>query len=243
MYQVKEEQVLMVTEEDLKQMEAQGCDVSMYREVKKKADAFSITMCKKLEEIAKTPRNPDGEVVKGICKPVYFLNMLFKKKSYVEAAVNAPLVYGRIVQAHNCLFEVDITGNNINIPTVLVFAVDEKHRTDTELLKQIADKLSHYKQIANSKSGSYKDIPDDCVDIIKNLIDVMSQFCLPVPKSLAGDAEIWCVTCLIAGAKYIPYKRAPKDKLLPFIMKTPPVKSRQYADLLIVSGDLYREDY
>ena len=36
MYQVKEEQVLMVTEEDLKQMEAQGCDVSMYREVKRK---------------------------------------------------------------------------------------------------------------------------------------------------------------------------------------------------------------
>ena len=243
MFQIKEEQWLLVTEEQLNQMEAQGGDVSMYREIRRKADTFSVTLCEKLEEIAKTPRDPNGEVVKGICKPIHFFDMLLKRKSYVEAAVNAPLVYGRIVQAHNCLFEVDCTGNNFNVPAVLVFAVDEKHRTDAELLKQIADKLSHYKQIANSKSGDYKDIPGDCVDIIKNLIDERSNFCLPVPENLAGGAEVWCATCIIADAKYIPYKRAPKDRLLPFIVKTPPNKNRSGADLLIVSGDLYRENY
>ena len=243
MYQVKEEQILMVTEEELKSLEAQGGDVSMYREVQKKAETFSITMCKKLDEIAKTPRNPDGEVVKAICKPVHFFEMLLKKKAYVEAAVNAPLIYGRIVQAHNCIFEVDYAGKNFNVPAVLVFAVDEKHRTDAGLLKQIADKLSNYKQIASKQSGGYKDAPDGCSKIIGNLIDVTSQFCLPVPESLAGDAEVWCATCLIADAKYIPYKRAPKDRLLPFIMKTPPNQKQRYADLLIVSGDLYRENY
>ena len=95
MFQIKEEHML-VSEEQLKQMEAMGSDVSMYREIKKKADAFSITICEKLGEIAKTPRNE--KVVKAICKPVYFLDMILKRKAHIEAAINAPLVYGCIVQ-------------------------------------------------------------------------------------------------------------------------------------------------
>jgi len=240
MFQIKEEHML-VSEEQLKQMEAMGSDVSMYREIKKKADAFSITICEKLGEIAKTPRNE--KVAKAICKPVYFLDMILKRKAHIEAAINAPLVYGCIVQAHNSLFQVDYTGNNYNIPAVLVFAADEKHHTDAELLKQIANKLFNYKKIASEQRGNSENVPDDCRDIIKNLLDTRSTFCLPVPESLSGDAKVWCATSLIADAKYIPYKRAPKDRLLPFIMKTLPCKNRKGADLLIVSGNLYRENH
>lgn len=242
MFQVKEEQVLMLTEEQMTQMENQGVDLTAYREIRKKADDFSITMCEKLKEIEKTPRDQNGQVVKGICKPVHFFDMLLKKKAYVDAAVNGPLVYGCIVQANNCLFKADYTGNNFNVPAVVVFAMDEKHRTDAEFLKQIAAKLCDYKDVAGDQRSASPNIPDDCRDIIRNLFDVMSQFCLPVPESLAGNADVWCATCLISDAKYIPYKRAPKDKLLPFIVKTPPNKKQRNADLLLVIGDLYRGD-
>lgn len=243
MYQVKEEQVLMLTEEQITQMESQGGDMSSYREIRKKADEFSITKCEKLKDIEKTPRDADGEVVKMVCKPVHFLEMLLKKKSFVDAAVNGPLVYAGIVQAHNCLFQVDYAGQNFNIPTVFVFAMDEKHRTDAAFITQIVNKLRQYKAAAGDFDGIAKEVPDDCRDIIRNLFDVQSQFCLPVPAALTDGADVWCATHNVCNAKYIPYTRAPKDRLLPFIVKTPPNKKQRNADLLLVPGQLYRGEH
>lgn len=228
-----------LTEEDIKQLENQGCDVTELRAklAKKKAEEEerkqreqeerenfqNPTNLDKLKLYASTPRSMDTPFFKAVAgsEPWFFKNSW--KKKYTEA----PLVYAAVVQANSDLW---MPGNNEYYPAVFVFALDEKHIHDTKWLRQMAEEIYDL-QDANS-------LPDDCRKLIETLRDECSEFCFRIGKSICGDADAWCATYKFDKQVDLPRKALPSDKIVPFLLKSTP-KENQFVDFKLIPADFY----
>lgn len=215
------------TEEDLVALEKQGCDVSEYRakiaarDQKEKAasdarfssdplDHSALENPIQLEKLAPydhTPRDINSDFVKAVAGKL----PLFGKDSHMQGVVDNPLIYTAVVQANQALWT---PGSQENLPAVLVFAMDDGHRTNVPWLKSMAKTIADLKESAN--------IPDDCRKLIASLRDDQSIFCWKVGASISGGADAWCVVYSFEKQANLPKKSLPTEGIVPFILKKVP---------------------
>lgn len=214
------------TEEDLVALEKQGCDVSEYRAKiaardQKISQAYNARFSSEptasvienpiqLEKLAPynyTPRDMNSDFSKAVAgKPP-----IFGKDKYLQSIKDHPLIYTAIVQANQSLWG---PGNNDNLPAVLVFAMDDAHRTNISWLKSTAKAIVDLKESA--------DVPDDCRKLIASLRDDQSIFCWKVGASISGEADAWCVVHSFEKQSDLPRKALPTEGIVPFILKKAP---------------------
>lgn len=228
-----------MTEEDINEMEAQGCDVSELRkkladkeEAKKEAerrqqeerDNFkNTTRLEKLNPYLQTPRDMETPFFKAVAGNAPWLFKGSWRKKYTEG----PIVFASVVQANNALW---MPGNNDFYPAVFVFALDKQHMHDTNWLTQMA------KKIGEMADGSI--VPNDCRKLIETLRDEQSEFCFRIGKSVCGDADAWCATYKFNKQSVLPRKALPSDGIVPFVLKAKPVEN-QFVDFKVIPSDFY----
>lgn len=138
---------------------------------------------------------------------------LLGKDKKIKAAVQAPLVYGMIVQANDYLYK----PNTSPLPAVVVIAPDAAHATDIQWLNRVANGI---KQLKNSA-----DVPADQWKLIKSLRVGGGYFCCKIGASLAGDVDAWCATTDVS-AKLLPQTYLPSLGLVPFLLTKEPEENR-----------------
>ena len=228
-----------MTEEDLKEMEAQGCDVTelraklskrkaeeeeLERRMEEEREAFqNPTDLDKLAPYARTPRSMDTPFFKAVAGNAPWLFKDRWKKKYTEA----PLIYAAVVQANTDLW---MPGNNDYYPAVFVFALDEEHIRNNEWLTELASIIHDLKDAAR--------LPDDCRKLIETLRDDTSGFCFRIGRSICGEADAWCATYKFDKQTKLPRKALPSDGIVPFLLKSKPVEN-QFVDFKLIPSELY----
>lgn len=229
-----------MTEEDIAKMEQQGYDVSSLRRKREETAAQEVaaeaafaaqrkatavaTDLNKLSAYRSLPRSSESDFFRDVAGKA----PLFGKDKWREKYMNAPLVYGAVVQANSDLW---LPGQGDYLPGVFVFALDSAHIHDVEWLKATAEKINEMKQAST--------IPADCKEFMDILRDDQSQFCFPLSTSLAPGAEAWCVTYQFTKQTVLPGNRLPEDGVVPFLLETPP-KKQIPVQLAVVPGSYYR---
>lgn len=228
-----------LTEEDIKEMEAQGHDVT---EIRKKLDAKkaaeeeeerrrqeerdnfkNTTRLEKLNPYLQTPRDMETPFFKAVAGNAPWLFKGSWRKKYTEG----PIVYAAVVQANNALW---MPGNNDFFPAVFVFALDKEHIHDTEWLSQMANKIG---ELADSSS-----VPNDCQKLIETLRDSQSEFCFRIGKSVCGNADAWCATYKFEKQSALPRKALPSNGMVPFVLKAKPVEN-QFVNFKLIPAEFY----
>lgn len=229
----------LMTEEDIKKMEAQGCDVTELRakrakqkqeeqeteqkQEEKRAAFQNPTALDKLNPYTRTPRSMDTPFFKAVAGNAPWLFKDRWKKKYTEA----PLIYAAVVQANTALW---MPGNNEYYPAVFVFALDDKHIRNSEWLKNIAEEIHALKNAVS--------LPDDCRKLIETLRDDSSGFCFRIGRSICGDANAWCATYTFDKQTELPRKALPSDGILPFLLKSAP-EVNQFVDFKLIPSQFY----
>jgi hypothetical protein len=240
------------TDEQFEEYERTGMDMSAYRQIREDyraeqqklvdANKAAIDMGK-LDKYKNIPRSADGFV-----DAVAAFNVISSDKERQQLE-DAPLVYGRVVQANNALF----TPNDDSIGAtgiVFLFALDEAHRYDEAWLAKTAERISEMKEsvdknepkgaffsigkmleldkkgvVANMKEAKKLEIvPEDCREFIKALRDHQSSFYFPLGKSLSGDADAWCATYWLDKPSKLPMTFIPYSRIIPFLVSAKPQK-------------------
>lgn len=230
-----------MTEEEIKQLEAQGCDVAELRakrteqqKMEEKAEqereeeraAFqNPTALDKLAPYTRTPRSMDTPFFKATAGSAPWLFKDRWQKKYTEA----PLIYAAVVQANTALW---LPGNNEGYPAVFVFALDEKHIRNSEWLKETAEMIYELQEADR--------LPDDCCKLIETLRDESSAFCFRIGRSVCGDADAWCATYEFDKQTDLPCKALPSDRIVPFLLKSAPVEN-QFVDFKLIPSEFYIE--
>lgn len=228
-----------MTEEEIKQLETQGCDVTELRakraEQQKKEEkakqeweetraAFQNPIAlDKLDSYTRIPRSMDTPFFKATAgSPPWLFKDRWQKK-YTEA----PLIYAAVVQANTALW---LPGNNEHYPAVFVFALDEKHIRNSEWLKKTAETIYELQDADR--------LPDDCRKLIETLRDESSAFCFRIGSSVCGDADAWCATYEFDKQSDLPRKALPSDRIVPFLLKSAPVEN-QFVDFKLIPSEFY----
>lgn len=228
-----------MTEEEIKQLEAQGCNVAELRakrteqqkmeeeakqEWEEERAAFqNPTALDKLAPYTCIPRSMDTPFFKATAGSAPWLFKDRWQKKYTEA----PLIYAAVVQANTALW---LPGNNENYPAVFVFALDEKHIRNSEWLKETAETIYGLQDADR--------LPDDCCKLIETLRDESSAFCFRIGRSICGDADAWCATYEFDKQIDLPRKALPSDRIVPFLLKSAPVEN-QFVDLKLIPSEFY----
>lgn len=228
-----------LTEEDINQLEKQGCDVSGLREnlatrkesakeelrcEQEERDSFqNTTSLNKLKPYLQTPRDMETPFFKALAGNAPWLFKDRWKKKYTES----PIVYAAVVQANKALW---MPGNNDYYPAVFVFALDKEHMHDVEWLTEMAGKVG---EMADSSA-----VPQDCRKLIETLRDDQSEFCFPIGKSVCGNADAWCATYKFGKQSELPRKALPSDGIVPFLLKAKPVEN-QFVDFKLIPYEFY----
>lgn len=228
-----------MTEEEIKQLETQGCDVTELRakraeqqKIEEKAKqeweetraAFQNPIAlDKLDSYTRIPRSMDTPFFKATAgSPPWLFKDRWQKK-YTEA----PLIYAAVVQANTALW---LPGNNEHYPAVFVFALDEKHIRNSEWLKKTAETIYELQDADR--------LPDDCRKLIETLRDESSAFCFRIGSSVCGDADAWCATYEFDKQSDLPRKALPSDRIVPFLLKSAPVEN-QFVDFKLIPSEFY----
>ena len=231
-----------LTIEQIEEQERQGMDMSEYRiiyeehqaEKQRFMDAIDLSKLDKIKNV-RTPEFID-EVAK-------FNKLSDKKKPLLE---QAPLVYGKVVQAHHALYEAN-PKNKDGGGIVFLFALDDAHRYDEEWLTKTAQRISEMKESFLDKPkttaekifsflklddnllfsltiGSMlekkraKFLPEDCRDFIRILSMDSSTFGLQLGETLNDGAVAWCATYSLWDQSKLPMAQIPHNKIIPFLL-------------------------
>ncbi|MCL1938074.1 MAG: hypothetical protein FWF52_06745 [Candidatus Azobacteroides sp.] len=238
-----------LTLEQIEEYERKGMDMSEYRrqyeenraakqkEMQERMDAIAL---EKLDAY-KNARSAEDAFIVDVAK---FNKLSDKEKSKLELA---PLVYGRVVQAHWELFKPNANDKYAR-GIVFLFALDDAHRYNEEWLAKTANRISEMKEsvdknqskgIGNTlinlfnleknaivasivESQKLKTVPEDCRELIKTLRNDRSSFCFPLSKTLADDADAWCATYTLDKASKLPQSRIPYNRIIPFLLSEQP---------------------
>jgi len=235
-----------LTLEQIEEQERQGVDMSEYRiiyeenqaEKQRVVDAIDLSKLDKIKNV-RTPEFID-EVAK-------FNKLSDKKKTLLE---NAPLVYGRVVQAHSALYQSN-PKNKDGGGIVFIYALDDAHRYDEEWLAKTANRISEMKDsYDNQPEGMMekilrflklsdgllytitvgnmiekkkaKSLPEDCRDFIRTLSNDSSSFGLKLGESLNDGADAWCATYSLGDQNKLPMAQIPHNKIIPFLLTENP---------------------
>jgi hypothetical protein len=167
-------------------------------------DSINAIDLGKLERYKKA-RSAEDAFVNDVAK---FNGIPDKRKSELELA---PLVYGRVVQAHHALYE---PGDTDQAGIVLVFALDEAHSYDEAWLAKTAERISEMK---NSDT-----VPPDCKKFIETMRDDRSYFCVKLGESLSEGADAWCATYWVKRQSQLPLGYIPHNRIIPVLLSTLP---------------------
>lgn len=188
----------------------------------KEARESRVYNLEKLDPYKQVPRD-DSQFVTDVAGKA----PLFGKAKWKTTFLNAPIIYGKVVQANSDLWD---PGTGKDLPAVIVFALDDQHIYNIEWLTEIADKI---KQLKNSN-----DIPKDCSKFIKTLRDDQSYFCFKVGASVAGDANAWCGTFSLPDQSLLPNSALPGNGIVPFLLTEDP-KENRFLQLKMIPGKYY----
>jgi len=170
-----------------------------------------------------------------------------KKKQLLE---QAPLVYGRVVQAHHALFKSN-PKNKDGGGIVFLYALDDAHRYDEEWLAKTANRISEMKESAQNQPdttvekifrllglkdnfiysitvGSAQEkkkvnfLPEDCREFIRTLCLDTSKFSFKLGESLSGGADAWCATYSLWDQSKLPMAQIPFNRIIPFLLTDQP---------------------
>ena len=228
-----------ITEEQINEMEAQGCDVSDLRkkladkqeqaeeeerrQQEERDDFKNTTRLDKLSPYLQTPRDMETPFFKAVAGSAPWLFKGSWKKKYTEG----PIIYASVVQANSALW---MPGNNEYYPAVFVFALDKAHIHDVAWLKQMAERIG---ELADGAI-----VPNDCRKMIETLRDSHSEFCFRIGKSVCGDADAWCATYKFDKQSALPRKALPSDGIVPFLLKAKPVED-QFVNFKLIPAEFY----
>jgi hypothetical protein len=213
-----------LTLEQIEEYERQGLDMSPYRKMREdKAaaqqklidDSINAMDLGKLDPYKKA-RSAEDTFVTDVAK---FNGISNKNKARLELA---PLVYGRVVQAYNALY--DPKENTDNAGIVFVFALDDTHRYDEAWLAKTAERISEMKE-----GGT---VPPDCKEFIETLRDDHSYFCVKLGESLSEGADTWCVTYWVKEQSQLPLGYIPHCRIIPFLLSTLPTHNNVEIELI-----------
>jgi hypothetical protein len=241
------EQARNMTLEQIEEMEKQGTDMSWYRSVweemqeeKRRAmDALDLGM---LDKYKRVPRSAGDDFVNEVAK---FNKLSDKKKLKLE---QAPLVYGRVVQAHTSLFAPN-PNNKDGGGIMFVYATDDAHCYDEEWLAKTAARISDMKAsvVENKPKGilmmllrlfnlednifvsSYlekqrvKIAPEDCRNLMGRVCNDRSSFCLKLPETLSDGATAYCATYTLWDQSKLPMAHIPLNKIIPLLLIDQPL--------------------
>ena len=202
--EAQDQYVMALTDEAIEEMAKGGQNVDMlykHREEARKRHEEKMkneVHLERLDEYKNTPRDPKTAFAKKAIKTGMFGSN--------GNTVDAPLVYGAVVQAQSSLWK---PFRNNNSGMVVVFTLDEKYKYDIEWLTQMANKISETKK---------EEVDQDMQTIKENLLNTRSIFCNKVGKSMAGDVEVWCGTYIVKDTKMLPKMFIPNNKILPFLV-------------------------
>jgi len=235
-----------LTLEQIEEQERLGVDMSEYRiiyeeqqsEKQRLIDAIDLSKLDKIKN-ARTPEFID-EVAK-------FNKLSDKKKPLLE---QAPLVYGKVVQAHSALYKAN-PKNKDGGGIVFLYALDDKHRYDEEWLTKTAKRISEMKDSYDNQPESMmekifrllsisdgfiyqitvgnmikkkktKFLPEDCRNFIRTLSNDSSSFGLKLGESLSDGADAWCATYSLCDQNKLPMAHIPHNKIIPFLLTEDP---------------------
>lgn len=196
-----------------------------FAQIEKDKEDYSLKINESITYEKLSPYKNTPRIDAGFIKDTAALYSSSSKN--IEKITNAQMVLASVVQANHQLYK---EGNEDMLPMVLVFALDEEHRFNTDWLIDTADKIADMKESNN--------VPQDVFAFIKVLRDDQSIFCFKLGSSLSGGADAWCVTYSIPKQKYLPGAVIPSINILPFlIMDT--LKDDYQAKLAIVPSKYY----
>ncbi len=167
----------------------------------------------KLEKYFTTPHVVDEAFYKIYEKPPTFSN----KEVWAEKAATYPVVYGAVLQAHECLFDPDdpfAEDDGSLKGLVLVATKDPARSHDAAWLQNIAKQLSFACDSA--------DVPEILHEILRELRDEQSMFCKLVPTAMTDGVEVYCFTDSLYPDD-LPGKRIPIHRILPVLVTEPEV--------------------
>ena len=255
-----------LTLEQIEEYERQGMDMSEYRviyeenqaEKQRIADAIDLS---RLDRYKKTG-SMDDAFVEDVAK---FNKLSDKKKQLLE---QAPLVYGRVVQAYSPLYKPTASKKNDGGGIVFVFALDNAHCYNEEWLAKTAKRISAMKDSVDEQPVSLfekicgffsinnnffisiildkkkiKIVPEDSRDFITILRSDTSSFCMPLTQSLNDEgADAWCATYSLDDQNKLPLSCIPPGRIIPFLL-TEQLKEKKFGGSITDSAQLIPPAY
>lgn len=230
-----------LTLEQIEEYERQGMDMSEYRIIYQEQQAEK-QRCMDSIDLSKLDKYKNARSADFIDEVAKFNKISDKNKSNLE---QAPLVYGKVVQAHSDLFESN-PKNKDGGGIVFLFALDDTHRYDEEWLAKTAQRIVDMKESIDANepkgflyticrlfnlqdnflvSSSFEKqklnlIPEDCKPFMKTLRDDQSSFGFKLGESLSGGADAWCATYSLWEQSKLPMAQIPPNRIIPLLLLT-----------------------
>ena len=235
-----------LTPEQIAEYERQGLDMSEYKiineehraEQQRMADAIDLSMLDKFK------KSRSADFVDAVAK---FNKLSDKKKKKLE---EAPLVYGKVVQAHYTLFTPN-PKNKDGAGIVFLYAKDDAHCYDDEWLTNTVNRILEMVESAKNQPetktekiarllglknsflfsmtvGSKEEkkkvqfLPEDCRELIQILSSDTSRFCLKLGPSLSDGADAWCGTYALWDQSKLPMAQIPQNRIIPLLLTYQP---------------------
>jgi len=182
----------------------------------------------------------DDAFVEDVAK---FNKLSDKKKQLLE---QAPLVYGRVVQANSALFKSN-PKNKDGGGIVFLYALDDAHRYDEEWLAKTANRISEMKESAQNQPetmvekifrllglkdnfiysitvGSAQEkkkvnfLPEDCREFISTLCLDGGSFWFKLGETLSDGADAYCATFSVWDQSKLPMAQIPSNRIIPLLI-------------------------
>ena len=233
-----------LTIEQIEEYERQGMDMSEYRIIyeqrqEEKQQLIDAIDFSKLDKYKKS-RSAGDAFVEDVAK---FNKLSDKRKQLLE---QAPLVYGRVVQANSALFKSN-PKNKDGGGIVFLYALDDAHRYDEEWLAKTANRISEMKENAQNQPettiekiarflglsnnfiykitvGAAQEkkkvnfLPEDCREFIQVLSIGGGSFWFKLGETLSDGANAYCATFSVWDQSKLPMAQIPPNRIIPLLV-------------------------
>lgn len=221
-----------MTENELDQMEAQGLDVSAYREKLAARRAQEAEQAKRDREMWQNPVSLD-RLAPYIATPRSTETPFFKKvagkapwfgkKSWMRKHTEGQIVYVGVISAPAEAWKGGKHESDIH-EFIGVYALDESHIRNVEWLQKVAEAL-------RLMSEGKRHIAPGCEDIMDMISDESNWSQLKLPENMADGADT-CVCRLVVKDKELPKGYLPSNGIIPHLYWEGTIK-RIHADLYV----------
>lgn len=221
-----------MTEVELDKMEAQGCDVSIYREKlaarrakeaeqeKRNREMWqNPTNLDKLEPYIATPRSTETPFFKKVAGKAPW----FGKNKWLKKHTEGQIVYVGIVDAPKYAWKGEKHESDI-YQIIGVYALDEKHVRNIEWIQKV---MSILKPMHEGK----KPVAPGCEKIMDMIPDESNWDTIKLPDSLSEGADAY-VRRLVVEDKELPKGYLPSNGIVPHFYWDGTIK-RIHADLYL----------